>query len=73
MAIYHMNIKIGGRSKGQSAIAASAFRSGEKLKDNETGQSYNYPEKEGIVFSEICLCNMELSRNVQSENTQNHG
>ena len=28
-----MNIRICGRSKGQSAIAASAFRSGEKLKD----------------------------------------
>lgn len=56
MAIYHMNIKICGRSKGQSAIAASAFRSGEKLKDYETGQTFNYPEKEGIVFSEVCLC-----------------
>ena len=51
-----MNIKICGRSKGQSAIAASAFRSGEKLKDYETGQTFNYPEKEGIVFSEVCLC-----------------
>lgn len=40
MAIYHMNIKICGRSKGQSAIAAAAFRSGEKLKENETGLTY---------------------------------
>ena len=56
MAIYHMNIKIGGRSKGQSAIAAAAFRSGEKLIENETGLTYYYPEKKEIVFSEICLC-----------------
>ena len=56
MAIYHMNIKIYGRSKGQSAIAASAFRSGEKLKDYETGETFNYSEKEGRVFSEVCLC-----------------
>ena len=37
MAIYHCSVKIGTRAKGQSAIAASAYRSGKKLKDNETG------------------------------------
>ena len=56
MAIYHCSIKIGSRSNGQSAIAAAAYRSGDKLKDNETGQILDYTKKSGIVFSEISLC-----------------
>ena len=30
MAIYHLSIKIISRGKGKSAVAASAYRSGEK-------------------------------------------
>ena len=56
MAIYHCSIKIGSRSNGQSAIAAAAYRSGDKLKDNETGLISDYTKKSGIVFSEISLC-----------------
>jgi hypothetical protein len=56
MAIYHMSIKIGSRSKGQSAVAAAAYRSGEKLTDEETGLTSDYTRKGGVVFSEISLC-----------------
>ena len=56
MAIYHCSIKIGSRSKGQSAIAASAYRSGTKMNDNETGTVSDYTRKSGIVHSEISLC-----------------
>ena len=56
MAIYHCSIKIGSRAKGQSAVAASAYRSGEKLTDKETGLISDYTRKSGIVFSEIALC-----------------
>ena len=56
MAIYHCSIKIGSRSNGQSAVAAAAYRSGDKLKDNETGLISDYSHKGGIVFSEISLC-----------------
>lgn len=56
MAIYHMSIKIGSRSKGQSAVAAAAYRSGEKLTDHKTGIVSDYTQKGGIVFSEISLC-----------------
>ena len=31
MAIYHCSIKIISRGKGKSAVAAAAYRSGEKL------------------------------------------
>lgn len=56
MAIYHMSIKIGSKSKGQSAVAAAAYRSGEKLTDQETGLISDYTKKGGVVFSEISLC-----------------
>ena len=56
MAIYHCSIKIGSRAKGQSAVAASAYRSGEKLTDKEIGLISDYTRKSGVVFSEIALC-----------------
>ena len=56
MAIYHLSVKIGSRGKGQSAVAAAAYRSGEKLTDKETGLTSDYTRKGGVVFSEISLC-----------------
>lgn len=56
LAIYHLSVKIGSRGKGQSAIAASAYRAGEKLTDKETGLTSDYTRKGGVVFSEISLC-----------------
>ena len=51
-----MSIKIGSRSKRQSAIAASAYRSGQKLIDNETGIISDYTRKGGVIHREISLC-----------------
>ena len=62
MAIYHCTIKTGGRAAGQSAVAAAAYRSGEKLTDNETGIVSDYTRKGGVVHSEVALC-----RNAPSE------
>jgi len=56
MAIYHLSIKIHGRSKGQSAIGCAAYRAGEKLKDGETGRIYDYTRKKEVVHKEIMLC-----------------
>ena len=56
MAIYHMSIKIGSKGKGQSAVAAAAYRSGDKLTDKETGLISDYTRKGGVVHSEISLC-----------------
>lgn len=56
MSIYHCTIKIGSRAKGQSAVAAAAYRSGSKLTDKEVGQTSDYTRKGGVVFSEISLC-----------------
>lgn len=56
MAIYHCSIKIGSRGNGQSAVAAAAYRSGDKLIDNETGIVSDYTRKGGVEYSEISLC-----------------
>ncbi len=45
MAIYHLCIKIISRGKNKSAVAASTYRSGEKIKNE-----YN-----GVVHTEILL------------------
>lgn len=55
MAIYHCSIKIIGRSSGRSAVAASAYRSGTKLYDEELQKLNDYTGKKGVVYSEIML------------------
>lgn len=55
MAIFHLALKTIGRSKGQSAVASAAYRSGEKLKDRETGEIKDFTKKHGVAYSEIQL------------------
>ncbi len=55
MAIYHCSVKIIGRSKGKSVIAAAAYRAGEKLYDRETGLIHDFTRKSGVVHREILL------------------
>lgn len=55
MAIYHCSIKIIGRSDGKSAVASSAYRSGEKLMDDRTGLIHDFTQKRGVVFTEVSL------------------
>ena len=56
MAIYHCSIKIIGRSSGKSAVASSAYRSGTKLLDQETGQVHDYTRKSGVIYHDVSLC-----------------
>lgn len=56
MAIYYLEVKVGSRGKGQSAIASAAYRAGAKLKDEEIGKTFDYTRKGGVVHSEISLC-----------------
>lgn len=55
IAIYHCSIKIISRGKGKSAVAAAAYRSGEKLTNNYDGITHDYTKKGGIVHTEILL------------------
>ena len=54
-AIYHCSIKIIKRSQGRSAVAAAAYRSGQKLTNEWDGITHDYTKKGGVVHSEILL------------------
>lgn len=55
MAIYHLCIKTISRGKGKSAVAASAYRSGEKIKNEYDGIVHDFTRKGGIAHTEILL------------------
>ena len=51
----HNEISIVQRSQQQSAVAAAAYQSGEKLFCGYNQEVKHYPEKRGIVHNEILL------------------
>lgn len=53
MAIYHLSSKIFTRSKGHSVCAAAAYRSGEKIIDQNTGEIHDYRRKQQVDYSRI--------------------
>jgi hypothetical protein len=69
VAIFYMDVKVIGRSSGRSAVGASAYRSGEKLRSNAVKSAaygsgcklrdgeivHDYRKKKGVVHSEIML------------------
>ncbi len=55
MAIYHCSVRTISRADNHSAVAAAAYRSGQILKDERTGQSHNYRNRKGILNALIFL------------------
>ena len=55
MAVYHFHVTQIKRSKGQSAVACAAYRSGERLYSDYYGEVSDYTRKRGIVHTEILL------------------
>ena len=55
IAIYHLSIKIISRGKGKSAVAAAAYRAGEKIANDYDGMVHDYTRKGGVVHTEIIL------------------
>lgn len=53
VAIYYCDVCVISRGKGQSAVAAAAYRSAEKLRSEIDGKTKNYREKTGVVFTDI--------------------
>lgn len=54
MAIFHAAVKTFSRAKGQSAVAAAAYRGGLLLSDVITGQQHDYRRRSGVVET-FCL------------------
>ena len=55
MAIFHLSVKPISRSAGRSATAAAAYRSGEKITDERTGEIHDYTRKGGVESADIVL------------------
>ena len=55
IALFHFHVTQIKRSTGQSAVAAAAYRSGEKLHSEYYGEDSDYIRKGGVICSEILL------------------
>ena len=55
MAIYHLHVKVIGRKAGSSAVAAAAYRSGSRLRDERIDRVQDFSGKRGVVHSEVLL------------------
>ena len=53
MAIYHLSSKVIGKSKGRSAVAAAAYRSGTKIYSQSFDIDFDYSKRTGIFHSAI--------------------
>lgn len=53
MAIYHQSVKPVQRSKGRSATAAAAYRSGERVRCEREGVVHDYTRRSGVEHTEL--------------------
>ncbi|MGQ2936532.1 Ti-type conjugative transfer relaxase TraA [Sphingopyxis sp.] len=55
MAIFHLSAKVISRAAGRSAVAAAAYRAGERLHDERLDRAHDFTNKSGVVHSEVLL------------------
>ncbi len=55
MAIYHCSTKPISRSAGRSAVAAAAYRTATRLRDERQGIEHNYAQRSGVESTELVL------------------
>jgi Tfp pilus assembly protein PilV len=55
VAIYHYQMKTVSRSAGRSATAAAAYRSGQAITDERTGQVFDYSKRSGVMLAEVVM------------------
>ena len=53
VSIYHFNAQMVSRSTGASAVAGAAYRSGERLTDERTGEKHDYRQRDDLDGAEI--------------------
>lgn len=53
MAIYHLNANVISRARGQSIVAAAAYRAGARLRDDRYGVIHNYAGRRVCAHAEI--------------------
>lgn len=55
MAQFRLSVSIASRGKGRSAVAMAAYRSGEAILDERTGERFDFTRKGGIVSRDLVL------------------
>lgn len=55
MAIFVCNFKVITRGEGRSAVAAAAYRSGERIMNQWDGVEHDYSNKQGVAYKNILL------------------
>jgi len=55
MAIFHFSAKIISRASGRSAVAAAAYRSASRLRDERFDRDHDFSNKPSVVHSEVML------------------
>ena len=55
MAIFHLSVKSISRSAGRSATAAAAYRSGDEITDERTGEQHDYTRRSGVADAFLVL------------------
>lgn len=53
MAIFHLSAKVISRAGGRSSVAAAAYRTAGRLRDDRQGLEHDYSRKSGVVHAEI--------------------
>jgi hypothetical protein len=55
LAFYFLNMQTFGRSQGTSAPSLAAYRSGERIRDERAGRTYDHTDRQGVMHKEIVL------------------
>jgi ATP-dependent exoDNAse (exonuclease V) alpha subunit len=55
MAIYSLQMQIFSRSDGSNAAGLAAYRSGERIRDQRSGRTYDHTDRHGVMHKEILL------------------
>lgn len=55
MAMFHLQISTIGRGTGRRATAAAAYRAGERIRDERSGELHNYSRRRDVLHTEIFL------------------
>jgi ATP-dependent exoDNAse (exonuclease V) alpha subunit len=55
MAVYFLYMKTFGRGNASSATSASAYRAGERIRDERTGKIFDHSDRQDVLHKEIVL------------------
>lgn len=55
MAMFRLDIKPISRARGQTATGAAAYRAGERIRDERTGEVHNHSRRKDVAHTEIFL------------------